>query len=119
VTELYRLLAATAAAHLGLTPRFAQLDRTSVHVEGRDNSDEEPGEQVVPITRGYSRDHRPDLNHVMVELMVEHQAGMPLLLQPRRGNRRDAHDFGDVVGAHVQPLQTADGLTDLVADRAL
>jgi len=60
VTELYSLLAATADAHLGLTPCFAHLDSTSLHVDGHYNSDEEPGEQVVHITRGYSRDHRPD-----------------------------------------------------------
>jgi transposase len=106
VTELYSLMAATAAERLGLAPRFGHLDRTSVHVEGRDNSDEEPEAQVVHITRGYSRDHRPDLNHVMLELIVEHQAGIPLLMKPLSGNRRDADDFGEAVRAHLQPLQT-------------
>jgi hypothetical protein len=62
VTELYRLMAATAAERLGLAPRIAHLERTSVHIDGRDNSDEELEEQVVHITQGYSRDHRPDLN---------------------------------------------------------
>jgi transposase len=119
VTELYCLLAATAAAHLGLTPRFAHLDSTSFHVDGRYNSDEEPGEQVVHITRGYSRDHRPDLNQVMLELIVEHQAGIPLLMKPLSGNSSDAHDFGDVVGTHVQQVQTTYGTTYLVADSAL
>jgi transposase len=62
VTELCSLLAATAAERLGRAPRFVHLDTTSVHVDGRDNSDEGPGEQVGPSTRGHSRDHRPDLN---------------------------------------------------------
>jgi transposase len=119
VTELYSLLAATAAAHLGLAPRVAHLDSPSVHVDGRYNSGEEPGEQVVHITRGYSRDHRPDLNQVMLELIVEHQAGIPLLMKPLSGNSSDAHDFGDVVGTHVQQLHTAYGMTYLVADSAL
>ena len=88
VTELYTLLPATAAERLGLAPRFVHLDTTSVHVDGRDNSDEEPEEQVVPITRGYSRDHRPDLDQVRLDLMVEHQAGIPLLMTPLSGNRR-------------------------------
>jgi hypothetical protein len=35
---------------------------------------EEPEVEVMHITRGYSRDHRPDLNQVMLALMVEHQA---------------------------------------------
>jgi hypothetical protein len=37
VTELYRLMAATAAERLGLAPRIAHLERTSVHIDGRDN----------------------------------------------------------------------------------
>jgi Domain of unknown function (DUF4277) len=47
VTALYSLIAATAAEHLGLAPRFGHLDRTSFHVDGRDNSAEEPEAQVV------------------------------------------------------------------------
>jgi transposase len=53
VTELYRRIAAHAAERLGLAPRFAHLDRTSFHVDGRYNSDEEPEERVGHITRGY------------------------------------------------------------------
>jgi transposase len=60
VTELYSLMAATAAERLGLAPRFAHLESTSFPVDGRYHSDKEPEAQVVQITRGYSRDHRPD-----------------------------------------------------------
>ena len=65
VTELYRLMAATAAKRLGRTPAIAPLDRPSVHVDGRYNSDEKPEDKVVHITKGDRRDHRPDLNQVM------------------------------------------------------
>jgi transposase len=119
VTELYSLIAATAAEHLGLAPRFGHLDSTSFHVDGRYNSAEEPEAQVVHITRGYSRDHRPDLNQVILELMVEHQAGIPLLMTPLSGNSSDAQDVGEAIRAHLQQLHTTDGLTYLVADRAL
>jgi transposase len=104
VTELYSLLAATAAQRLSLAPRVAHLDSTSFHVDGRYNSDAEPEEHVIHITRGYSRDHRPDLNQVMLELIVEHQAGIPVLMTPLSGNSSDAQDFGEVVRAHVQQL---------------
>ena len=119
VTELYRLIAATAAQRLGLAPTFAHLDRTSFHVDGRYHSAEEPEEQVIHITRGYSRDHRPDLNHVMRELIVEHQAGIPLLMKPLSGHSNEGQAFGQIVSEHMQPLQTTYGPTDLVADRAL
>jgi len=119
VTELYSLIAATAARRLGLTPTFTHLDTTSFHVDGRYNSAEAPDEQVVHITHGYSRDHRPDLNQVMLELIVEHQAGIPVLMKPLSGNSSDAQEFGQVIKDHIAHLHTAYGSTYLVADSAL
>ena len=119
VTELYSLIAATAAERLGLAPRFTHLDSTSFHVDGRYNSNEEPDAQVIHITRGYSRDHRPDLNQVMLDLIVEHQAGIPILMQPLSGNSSDAHDFGELVRAHIDKLHMTYGVPYLVADSAL
>jgi len=101
VTALYRRMAATAATRLGWAPTFAHLDRTSVHVDGRYNREEEPEAEVMHITRGDSRDHRPDLTHVRRELMVEHQAGMPVLMPPLSGHSRDAHACGQMVKDHL------------------
>jgi transposase len=119
VTELYSLIATTAAKRLGLAPTFAHLDSTSFHVDGRYNRDQEPDEHVIHITRGYSRDHRPDLNQVMLDLIVEHQAGIPVLMKPLNGNSSDAQDFGQMISAHIAQLQITYGTTYLVADRAL
>jgi transposase len=119
VTALYRLMATTAAKRLGRAPHVAPLDRTSVHADGRDNSDDEPAEQVIPITRGDRRDHRPDLNHVMLELIVEPQAGIPVLMKPLSGTSSDAHDFGEVIRAHVHQWHLTYGMTSVVADSAL
>jgi transposase len=119
VTALYSLIAATAAHRLRLTPTFAHLDSTSFHVDGRYNSAEEPDAHVIHITRGYSRDHRPDLNQVMLDLIVEHQAGIPLLMKPHSGNTSDAIDFGHVVTEHIAQLHTTYGTAYLVADSAL
>jgi transposase len=119
VTALYSLIAATAAKRLGLAPGFAHLDSTSFHVDGRYNSDEEPKEHVIHITRGYSRDQRPDLNQVMLDLIVEHQAGIPVLMKPLSGNSSDAQDLGQFIADHVAQLQITYGSTFLVADSAL
>jgi transposase len=119
VTELYSLIAATAAQRLDLAATFAHLDSTSLHVDGRYNSEEEPEAEVIHITRGYSRDHRPDLNQVMLELIVEHQAGIPVLMQPLSGNTSDGKTFGHVVKEYVTQLQTTYGTTYLVADSSL
>src|SRR4029450_10162290 len=119
VTELYSLIAATAAQRLGLAPRFAHLDSTSFHVDGRYNSDAEPNEHVIHITRGYSRDQRPDLNQVIVDLIVDNHARIPVLMKPLSGNSSDAQDFGQLIGGHVAQLQITYGSTFLVADSAL
>jgi transposase len=119
VTALYSLIAATAAQRLGLSPTFAQLDRPSFHVDGRYQSDEEPDEQVIHSTQGYRRNHRPDLNQVMLDLMVEHQAGLPIWMLPLSGNSRDVTDFGQIVQEHISQLSTTYGTTSLVADSAL
>jgi len=103
VTALSRLIAATAAKRLGLSPTYTHLDRSSFHVDGHSNSDEPPSEQVVPSTKGDSREHRPDLNQVMLELIVAHQAGIPVLMQPLSGNSRDPQACGQVIHAHVDP----------------
>jgi transposase len=46
VTELYSLIAATAAQRLGLAPRLAHLDSTSFHVDGRYNGSSPPTQSV-------------------------------------------------------------------------
>jgi len=55
----------------------------------------------------------------MLERMVEHHAGIPILMKPRSGHSSDAHDFGEAVRAQVTPLQSTYGMTSLVADGAL
>ena len=119
VTALYSLIAATAAKRLGLTPTFTHLDTTSFHVDGRYNSHEAPDEQVVHLTPGYSRDHRPDLNQVMLELIVEPQAGIPVLMKPLSGNSSDAAECGQVIKDPIAHLHTTYGSMYLVADSAL
>ena len=55
----------------------------------------------------------------MLELGVEHQAGIPVLMQPLRGNSRETKAFGPVVRDHLPPLRTTDTPPDLVAASAL
>lgn len=119
VTELYTLLAASAAKRLGLGANYAHLDSTSFHGDGRYNCDDPPAEHVVHITQGYRRDHRPDLNQVMLELLVEPQAGIPVLMKPLSGNSSDAKSFAQTVSDHIEQLHSTYGTTYLVADSAL
>jgi transposase len=116
IRELYSFVAVTAVQRVGRFPRFVHLDSTSFHVAGRYNSAEEPDATVIHITRGYSRDYPPDLNQVMLNLLVEHQAGIPPLMQPLSGNTSDGSNFGRLISEPIARLHTADGMTYLVAD---
>jgi transposase len=54
-----------------------------------------------------------------LELVVEHQAGIPVLMQPLSGNSHDGTVFGQVISDHMAQLHTTYGATYLVADSAL
>jgi transposase len=56
---------------------------------------------------------------VILELIVEHHAGIPLLMKPLRGNSNDKVEFGQVVDDHISELCGADQPPYLVADSAL
>jgi transposase len=55
----------------------------------------------------------------MLDLIVEHQAGIPVLMQPLSGNSSDATACGQIVREHITQLRTTYGTTSLVADSAL
>jgi transposase len=120
VELFYYLLASAVVKQLGLTCAGGHLDATSFHVDGEYNSGNDAvAEGVIHIRPGYSRDHRPDLNQVVLQLITENQAGIPLLMVPLGGNVNDQAGFRDTVGTYVGQLQTAVGLQYLVADSAL
>jgi transposase len=120
VEAFYYLLAVGVVKHLGLDCAGGHLDSTSFHVDGEYNSgDEAVAEGVVHVRQGYSRDHRPDLNQVVLQLVTENQAGIPLLMAPSSGNTNDQAGFRDLIAGHVEQLKTAVGLQYLVADSAL
>ena len=109
-TGLYANLTPQICDKLGLQPKFAHRDSTDFHVDGVYNSREatvKPNEEghVIRLTQGYSRDHRPDLNQVVLNLIVEHQAGIPLHMAGLDGNTSDKTAFTDTVTQHVAQLQ--------------
>lgn len=108
VTELFTIIAQQAATRLELNPKIAHLDASSFHLDGSYNSgDDEPVDGVIQIKRGYSRDDRPDLNQVVLELIAENTAGLPLLMRPLSGNASDKTSFQETVLRHAGQLQNA------------
>ena len=119
VTELYTPIAVQTVKALGLDCQTAHIDSTSFHVDGKYNSKTGASEGVVHITQGYSRDHRPDLNQLSFQLITEHQAGIPILMEPLDGNSVDKSSFRDTVNTHIDQLTESVGLEYLIGDSAL
>ena len=87
------------------------MDSTDFHVDGVYNSQSGPsddtnGQHVILLTNGYSRDHRPDLNQVVLNLIVDNQAGIALHMQGFDGNINDKTAFHQTVKEHVSQLQS-------------
>ena len=117
---LYGQLAAQAVKRLRLSCKVGHIDTSSFHVDGVYNSGQEDvPEGVIHITQGYSRDHRPDLNQVILQLISEHQSGIPLWMDALSGNSSDKESFRQTLNAHLKQLRDGIGLSLIVADSAL
>jgi transposase len=118
VTNLFSLIAAQVVKRLDLKVGSLHQDTTSFHVDGDYNSQEQ-GVSGLHITKGYSRDHRPDLNQVVLNLIAEGKAGIPLHMEAINGNQSDKETMRKTVGQHIQQLQNTYGFEYYVADSAL
>ena len=118
VSGLYQKIAEKVVDHLKLPCEFTHLDSTSFHYDGKANSDEDEP-KAIHITKGYSRDHRPELNQVVLNLICENQSGIPVYMQPASGNINDMEGFKKIVKSHIGSLKAAQQCRYLVADAAL
>ncbi|MFT5976778.1 MAG: transposase [Gammaproteobacteria bacterium] len=48
---------------------------------------------AIHITKGYSRDHRPELNQVVLNLICENLSGIPVYMQAQSGNIKEVEGF--------------------------
>lgn len=121
-TALYASLVPQICSVLGLVSKFGHMDSTDFHVDGVYNSQTDPSEaqdaKLIRLTHGYSRDHRPDLNQVVLNMIVDNQAGIPLHMQALNGNMSDKTAFHNTVKEHVARLQNVTNIEYLVMDSA-
>jgi transposase len=117
VSALYQTIAEHVVDKLGLKTDSVHLDITSFHVDGEYAQDEDT--HAIKLVKGYSRDHRPELNQVVLELICENQAGLPVYMQALSGNTNDAKAFSEVTKQHIQCLKAAQNSRYFIADAAL
>ena len=99
VSSLYQGIGERVVNHLGLDCQAVHLDSTSFHYDGQATPVGEFGH--IRIARGYSRDHRPELSQVILNLMCENPSGIPVYMKPASGNNNDMEGFKQIVKAHI------------------
>lgn len=88
-----------------INTKYSHLDATSFHLhgeyQGEENKEKKESEIIrerpIIITKGYSRDHRPDLKQVVLDLITSSDGDIPLLMRAGDGNEADKAVFGKIL----------------------
>ncbi len=96
---------------------FNSLDTTSHSLTGEYVYDEEDSdENIIKITHGHSKAHRPDLKQVVQEIIVSQDGGIPLACKNWDGNSADTAIFKARSKALVSEFKKSTAPKYLVAD---
>lgn len=93
---------------------YNSLDTTSVTLSG--NYLSKIDEEEVAIKLGHSKDHRPDLKQVMLEMIVCHDGGIPLIGKALDGNASDNTIFKERSEALIESFRASKTPRYLIAD---
>jgi len=107
VTEVFYKVAAHALQVYGVQSKYVHLDSSSFHLHGAYDR-EEPEREAISITYGYSKDHRPDLKQVVVQLITSHKSALPVWFEALSGNSNDKKAFTATVKAYCKQLNTSE-----------
>jgi transposase len=114
---LFSELALAGCAQERIEQRFHHLDTTSFSLSG--TYVPESDEHAIHITHGYSKDHRPDLKQVVLELLVSQDGGVPMVSKSWDGNTSDTPIFKERAEALMAAFASAPTPRYLVADAKL
>lgn len=94
-SKLFAEIAFGVAIDNNLLQDTNHLDTTSMLVHGAYEVDDEP--KVIEVTRGFSKDHRPDLKQVVLSLVVNGPSSIPIWMDPLDGNSSDKVSFHETI----------------------
>ena len=123
VSKLYSLISSQAISYLstkyGLKVNSGQLDNTNFHLHGKEKNLELEDGQNLEIVRGYSKDHRPDLVQIGLQLIVENESRIPLLMEVLSGNKEEGKSYGEFISTYAGALKKDYGVELVVVDSKL
>ncbi|MFW9259262.1 IS1634 family transposase [Nostoc sp. CALU 546] len=123
LNNLFMEIVLSVIKKFNLATKYSHLDATSFHLHGEYNSEEHQEkeseitrERPIIITKGYSRDHRPDLKQCVLDLITSSDGDIPLLMRVGDGNEADKAVFGKIL---VEFKKQIDFDSIMVCDSAL
>jgi transposase len=154
LTETFARVSAHACATFGLRRDFVHLDASTFSLHGdyepkgreaqtgpAETGPAETGpataastearatearatEAAIEVTYGYSKDHRPDLKQVVVNLITAHRSSIPLWIETLSGNSADRTTFAATIDRYLGHFgnhadEDGDPLPYFIADSAL
>ncbi len=114
---LFSTVAAFGCRQEKVDQRFNSLDSTSFSLNGDYLIEED--QNAIHITHGHSKDHRPDLKQVMLELMVSQDGGVPFVSKSWDGNGSDNVIFEKRAAALIDEFKASEAPRYLVGDSKL
>ncbi len=114
---LFSEIALHVSEKIKLDQKFRSLDTTSFSVSGA--YDTQSDEKTITLTHGYSKDHRPDLKQVVLELVTSQDGGIPLMMKSFDGNANDSTIFKERCEMLLSSFRNADFPNFIVGDSKL
>jgi len=105
ICQLFTKISTSACKKLGLKDQTYHLDSTSFHTHGDHVNNNPEDENVIELVKGYSRDHHPELNQAILEMIVSNKSGIPLAMKPLSGNKNDSKEFPKIIKSFVKNLE--------------
>lgn len=115
ITELFYHVSTHALSICGVEFQFVHLDSTTFSLYGDYDED---GNDAVKITKGYSKDHAPELNQVITSMMCSYRSSIPIWLEVLSGNKSDKVTFRKTISQFCKQFKQKQ-LPYFVADSAL
>ena len=115
--RLFMEIAVSACKIENINVQAKSLDTTSLSLTGEYDRDSD--EHTIKVTHGFSKDNRPDLKQVIIELLVSQDGGVPLMLKTWDGNAADTKIFKERTKAIIEQLKNIDMTEYLIADSKL
>jgi len=115
VTEVFAKVASHALDVYGIKHQFYHIDSTSFSFHGEYEDERYGG---IRITRGYSKEKRPDLKQAVVSLICTYKSSIPCWFEALDGNSSDKNEFRRIIKRYVQQLEEGED-PYFIADSAL